>query len=144
MGITQRIMFLATAAVAIAIGMPARPGAQTPAPAGFAYADACKTCHTAIYDAWAKTKHARTINRLSAADQQKECIGCHTTGPGGRVEANGKFVNASVQCESCHGAASAHVAAMPGHMPNCAAGLLQIAVTHGNCRSTVWFHHDAK
>ena len=111
MGITQRTIILAAASVAVlAIGVPARPGAQTPAPEGFAYADACKSCHAAIHEAWSKTKHARTINRLSAADQQKECIGCHTTGPGGKIDASGKFVNANVQCESCHGAGAAHAA----------------------------------
>ena len=111
MGITQRTIILATAAVAVlAIGVPARPRAQAPAPQGYAWADACKSCHADIYAAWAKTKHARTINRLSAGDQQKECIGCHTTGPGGKTEVDGKFVNANVQCESCHGAAAAHVA----------------------------------
>lgn len=111
MGTTQRTIILATAVVAVlAIGVSAHPRAQAPATQGFAWADACKSCHADIYTAWAKTKHARTINRLSAGDQQKDCIRCHTTGPGGKVEVEGKFVNANVQCESCHGAAAAHVA----------------------------------
>src|SRR5665647_526543 len=111
MGITQRTFILATAAVAVlSLGVPARPRAQTAPSPGYAWADACKSCHADIYASWSRTKHARTITRLTAADQQKDCIGCHTTGPGGKVEADGKFVNASVQCEACHGAAAAHVA----------------------------------
>jgi hypothetical protein len=99
--------------VALAASAPLLP-AQDPAPAqapGYAWADSCKTCHTAIYDAWAKTKHASALDRLSPANQEKECIGCHVTGPKTRVnDGNKKVVNRGVQCESCHGPAAAHVA----------------------------------
>ena len=89
--------------------------AQEPAPVqapGYAWADSCKTCHAAIYDAWAKTKHATALDRLSNADQEKPCIGCHVTGPKARVmdDAGKKVLNKGVQCESCHGAAAAHAA----------------------------------
>jgi hypothetical protein len=88
----------------------AAPAAQAAPGEGYAWADACKSCHADIYASWSRTKHARTITRLSGADQQKDCIGCHTTGKGGKIEKDGKFVNANVQCESCHGAAAAHAA----------------------------------
>ena len=111
MGITHRRFTLAVAAIALlSLSTSAHPRAQTAPGGGYAWADACKSCHADIYAAWSKTKHARTINRLSAEDQTKDCIGCHTTGPGGKIEADGKFVNASVQCESCHGPAAAHAA----------------------------------
>lgn len=99
-------------AFVLVAGLAARAhqDAQPAANAGFAYAEACKTCHADIYKAWSQTKHARTINRLSAENQAKDCIGCHTTGPGGKIEKDGKFVNSNVQCESCHGAAAAHAA----------------------------------
>jgi hypothetical protein len=88
--------------------------AQDAAPAqapGYAWADSCKTCHQAIYDSWAKTKHATALTRLSGNEQEKECIGCHVTGPKTRItDASKKVVNAGVQCESCHGGAAAHVA----------------------------------
>lgn len=99
-------------ALLLSAGAAGRAGQEAqPAPgAGYAWADGCKSCHANIYTAWSQTKHARTINRLNAENQLKECIGCHTTGPGGKIEKDGKFVNANVQCESCHGAAAAHAA----------------------------------
>src|SRR5690349_15911235 len=81
--------------------------AQDPAPVqapDYAWADSCKTCHGAIYDAWSKTKHASALDRLSGSDQEKECIGCHVTGPKARVfdGNNKKVLNKGIQCESCH------------------------------------------
>jgi hypothetical protein len=83
----------------------------TPAPpvTAYAWADSCKTCHEPVYVAWAKTKHASALNRLSAAEQEKECVGCHLTGPKTKVIDANKVLNQGVQCESCHGAAAAHV-----------------------------------
>lgn len=101
------------ATVVLAFVVIVRTAAQAPQDdpgAGYAWADACKSCHAEIYDAWAKSKHARAIDRLSAGDQKAECLGCHVTGGPGKIEQNGKFVNANVQCESCHGKAAAHVA----------------------------------
>jgi hypothetical protein len=78
---------------------------------GYAWADSCKTCHGAIYEAWAKTKHATALDRLSGSEQEKECIGCHVTGPKARVtDTSKKVLNKGIQCESCHGPAAAHVA----------------------------------
>jgi hypothetical protein len=104
--------------VSLAVLLVAASGAariatsQTPA-AGtdqYVWAEACASCHKEIYAAWEKTKHAKALNRLSAEDQQKECIGCHVTGAKMRIEKDGKLVNGGVQCESCHGAGAAHVA----------------------------------
>lgn len=100
----------------------ALPPAQQPAPAaiaqapatvadGYAWADACKACHGAIFDAWHETKHARTIARLSAADKEGACVGCHVTGPKQVVMDGATHVNANVQCESCHGPGKAHIEA---------------------------------
>lgn len=83
---------------------------QATAPGEYAWAPSCKKCHEEVYEAWAGTKHARALNRLSDADQARECVGCHVTGSKARIEQDGKTVNAGVQCESCHGAAAAHVA----------------------------------
>jgi hypothetical protein len=91
----------------------AAPAPQTPAPVnapGYAWADSCRSCHQAIYDAWAKTKHATALNRLSAAEQEKECIGCHVTGPKTRLTDGQTVLNRGVQCEACHGGAAAHAA----------------------------------
>lgn len=114
MGIKQRSTFILViaAAVVLSAGITGRayPRGQAAPGEGYAWADACKSCHADIYASWSRTKHARTITRLSGGDQQKDCIACHTTGKGGKIEKDGKFVNANVQCESCHGPAAAHVA----------------------------------
>lgn len=82
-------------------------GAQ---PADYAWADSCRPCHGAVYDAWAKTKHAAALGRLSAAEQATACVGCHLTGPKTPVLEGTKVLNRGVQCEACHGAAKAHAA----------------------------------
>ena len=98
------------------------PRAQTPAPAaGYGWAESCRTCHQPQYDAWAKTKHATALDRLSGSDQEKACVGCHVTGPKERVSEGKKVLNAGVQCEACHGAAAGHAAD-----PNVRAGLVKV------------------
>src|SRR4029077_18054193 len=76
----------------------------------FACAPSCQKCHQVEYESWAKTKHATAFDRLGSSDQGKECVGCHVTGAKTKIVENGKIVNKGVQCESCHGAAAAHVA----------------------------------
>jgi hypothetical protein len=88
---------------------------------GYVWAGACKDCHTNVHEAWSKTKHSTTLNRLSSADQQKDCAGCHLTGALTPILNEGKAVNAGVQCETCHGPGRAHaesaVAGTPTPMP---------------------------
>ena len=86
--------------------------AQTGPPSAddYSWAESCRQCHEKIYDAWAKTKHASALDRLSNADQEKACIGCHVTGPKVRVMDGKKVLNRGVQCEGCHGAAATHAA----------------------------------
>lgn len=102
------------AATLVGLGVTGRGASSTAAQeqpgAGYAWSDACKSCHADIHAAWEKTKHAHAIVRLNSSEQQKECINCHVTGGPGKIEQDGKFVNANVQCESCHGAAAAHAA----------------------------------
>jgi hypothetical protein len=100
------------ATVSVGAFMALGGGPQTgPAPAaGFAWAASCEKCHPAEYESWAKTKHATAFERLSGAEQQKECVGCHVTGAKSPLLIDGKIVNKGVQCEACHGAAAAHVA----------------------------------
>jgi predicted CXXCH cytochrome family protein len=108
---------LITFSAALALALVLAPGAGDrgisaqaggPDPEQYAWVDACKGCHEDIYKAWARTKHARTFDRLSAEERDTECVGCHVTGPKSKLELEGKIVNANVQCESCHGAAAAH------------------------------------
>ena len=89
----------------------AAQNAQSPQhPGGYAWADSCRSCHQEIYDAWAKTKHATALDRLTASDKEKDCIGCHVTGGKTSVVDGKKVLNAGVQCEACHGAGAAHAA----------------------------------
>ena len=94
----------------------AQPAPQ-PDASGYAWAESCRKCHEPIYKAWEKTKHSTALDRLSSADQQKECIGCHVTGPKSRVEEGRTVVNRGVQCEACHGPGSLHVADPKGKTP---------------------------
>ena len=80
----------------------------------------CVACHAAEAKQWAGTKHAHAHDALvkiaakpSGRQFDGECIVCHTVG----YEYKTGFVNQTktphlmnVQCESCHGPASLHVA----------------------------------
>ena len=99
--------------------------AQQPAPAQaltFVGAEACRPCHDAYYDAWATTKHARALSRLSSQERAGgACIRCHVTGTPEMIAAEGSTPSfPNVQCEACHGAGSAHVAAARQENPGAA------------------------
>jgi len=99
----------------VALALVAAAGvarAQQPVPGeGYAWSAACQECHEAVYDAWSKTKHAHTLDRLNVDQRRTDCAGCHVTGPKQAIEVEGKIVNGNVGCESCHGAGAAHIAA---------------------------------
>jgi mono/diheme cytochrome c family protein len=77
-------------------------------------------CHQAEFAVWAKSKHAQAYDALALIASRPtgrqfdgECIICHTVG----YEYQTGYVNEkktphlkNVQCESCHGPASLHVA----------------------------------
>jgi len=89
----------------------------------------CGGCHKSQKDSWLETKHAKAMDSLKPkthADhkkkakldpdkdytQDKNCIGCHTTGFGGKggytvgmPESKAKYL-AAIGCEVCHGAGS--------------------------------------
>jgi len=76
--------------------------------------EACEDCHSEAVTFWKGTRHAHAWNTLVERGQQFdfECIGCHVTGwekPGGSNLANNDKLR-DVQCETCHGPASVHVA----------------------------------
>ena len=90
----------------------AAASAQPASTGEYAWAAACKDCHSGHYAAWEKTKHANAITRLSSTEREGECVGCHVTGGPPLIEKDGvKDVNANVQCEQCHGPGKAHIAA---------------------------------
>ncbi len=87
-----------------------------PPPDGNVYAgvQACVSCHPGPKAVWDKTAHARAYKTL--ADEFKQfnldCVSCHVTGyeePGGSSVTHVEKLE-SVQCETCHGPSSKHVA----------------------------------
>jgi hypothetical protein len=104
---------VSTSALGVAIATAAavaQTAAPAQAPAGYAWADSCRSCHQEIYEAWAKTKHATALDRLSSGEQDQPCVGCHLTGAKTRILDGRKVLNRGIQCEACHGAAAAHAA----------------------------------
>jgi hypothetical protein len=76
--------------------------------------ESCGDCHDAASKYWTKTVHAQAWKTLVDRGQQfdYDCIGCHVTGwqqPGGSNLAHNDTLR-DVQCETCHGPASVHVA----------------------------------
>ncbi len=97
------------AAAAATPPLPVAKGAAT-----YVGAEACTDCHDDAAQFWAKTRHAGAWATLERVGKQLDfdCIGCHTTGydkPGGATLARNELLR-SVQCETCHGPGSIHVA----------------------------------
>jgi hypothetical protein len=94
--------------------------ADTPVPqppagqATYVGMDACSDCHADEDAFWKKTVHASAWKTLVDRGQEYDldCIGCHVTGwdkPGGSNLAHNDKLR-DVQCETCHGPGSIHVA----------------------------------
>ena len=80
----------------------------------FMGAKACKTCHVEAYDTWRGTRHAKAYRALVKVNKafDSACVKCHVVGfevAGGFIDSELTKKLANVQCESCHGAAAAHV-----------------------------------
>jgi 5-methylcytosine-specific restriction endonuclease McrA len=78
----------------------------------FAGSKNCRSCHTRIYDQYAKTKHAHAYDTLVKEEHQADpdCVSCHVVGLNstkGFVFQNTPSL-AQVGCESCHGAGRQH------------------------------------
>lgn len=81
----------------------------------FTGATACQSCHPDAYQIWQTTGHARALTTLveRGKDGAPECVACHTLGhgfTGGFVDAQTTPERGGVQCESCHGVGSNHIA----------------------------------
>lgn len=75
----------------------------------------CANCHVTETESWRKTRHAQAWKTLEDVSKQYDfdCISCHVTGwdkPGGASMARTDDLR-DVQCETCHGPGSLHVAA---------------------------------
>lgn len=82
---------------------------QTP----FAGESVCRSCHSAAYEQWNKSRHARAFPSLEDVNKSFDpsCIQCHSVGfkqAGGFIDLELTPQLSNVQCESCHGAAREH------------------------------------
>jgi cytochrome c5 len=96
------------AAAKIAVSPPARGQAS------YTGTESCADCHDDQVKFWKKTVHATAWQTLVDRGQQfdLDCIGCHVTGwdkPGGSNLGHNDPLR-DVQCETCHGPGSIHVA----------------------------------
>ncbi|MGE5244979.1 MAG: multiheme c-type cytochrome [Betaproteobacteria bacterium] len=109
----RHVLRLALAAAMVWMVAPGTAAARQAKTDDYAWAAACKECHAAEYAAWDRTKHAHAINRLSGSEKDADgkCISCHVTGAPSLLADD---VNANIQCEACHGAGKAHIAAAAG------------------------------
>jgi hypothetical protein len=75
---------------------------------------ACASCHASAETFWKKTVHAHAWKTLVDGGKQADykCVGCHVTGFGQVGGSSLGFTRKleSVQCETCHGPGSLHVA----------------------------------
>lgn len=73
----------------------------------------CRSCHTDIYNQWAKTPHAHAIDSLKKKNEHHnpECITCHVTSylTGGFMSWEKTPEYAGVQCTQCHGRMDGHI-----------------------------------
>lgn len=87
----------------------------TPTDPGFASSGNCAGCHSKEMAKWSYSAHARAWESLVSekADDNPECIRCHSTGfnqPGGFGELSNRNIRQfkGVQCEACHGPLKGH------------------------------------
>jgi hypothetical protein len=81
---------------------------------GYLGVEKCTPCHAEERAFWDKTPHARAYATLDRQHKQfnLDCVSCHVTGydkPGGSTVTHVADLK-SVQCETCHGPGSRHVA----------------------------------
>jgi len=87
-------------------------------------ASKCETCHSDAYAQWQTTDHAKAFSTLVGKKKQFDpsCLVCHTTRfeqPNGFTMKQQQPELKNVQCESCHGDATDHLAEMePIPVPN--------------------------
>ena len=78
--------------------------AQVP---GFAGSESCRACHENILTVWTGTRHSQAFSSpifqrdWAAEGSNISCLECHTTGYDPET---GKYAEAGVGCEACHGA----------------------------------------
>ncbi len=99
-------------AIAGALLAVIQPAAAAPVAApenqvqGYAGSQSCAQCHKDIHDEWLGTRHAQAFSApifqrdWTQLGSQVSCLECHTTGFNA---SSGKYAEAGVTCEACHG-----------------------------------------
>jgi predicted CXXCH cytochrome family protein len=73
---------------------------------GYAGSQSCAQCHENIHTEWQNTRHAQAFSApifqrdWTEQGSQVSCLECHTTG---YDPVTGKYTEAGVTCEACHG-----------------------------------------
>ncbi|NOX96714.1 MAG: hypothetical protein GXO98_01345 [Nitrospirae bacterium] len=73
----------------------------------------CMMCHFKQYKTWQKTDMSKAYKLIANESDKEKCYKCHTTGydrPGGFKDSASTPGLEGVQCESCHGPGSEHMA----------------------------------
>jgi hypothetical protein len=91
-----------------------RPPPVPEGQSGYVGVEACTPCHQAERAFWDKTGHHDAYSTLTRQSKEfnLECVSCHVTGydaPGGSTVTHVDGLT-NVQCETCHGPGSRHVA----------------------------------
>jgi Cytochrome c554 and c-prime len=112
--ITSQMRSLDKAIGKVNLAQAVAPPAPTPGRATFVGQKACASCHKEATAFWKKTVHAGAWRTLvdGGKDLDLECVSCHVTGYG---EVGGSALGftrnlEAIQCETCHGPGSVHVA----------------------------------
>lgn len=106
-GIVFSLSALIGALLAVTQPATAAPAAE-PAKqvAGYAGSQSCTQCHENIHTAWQGTRHAQAFSApifqrdWTELGSKVSCLACHTTGYDPET---GKYAEAGVTCEACHG-----------------------------------------
>ena len=82
--------------------------------ASYVGVDSCTDCHMQAREVWDATPHAKAYATLEEGSKEfnLECVNCHVTGygkPGGSTVTHVATLK-DVQCETCHGPGSKHIA----------------------------------
>ena len=110
--VTFSLVFAACLAIGVAVSLAqtasAAPNLETNlvSETGYASSDACAGCHRDIHETWSGTLHSQAFSSpIFQEDWVKQgladaCLECHTTG---YDSSTGKYAEAGVTCEACHG-----------------------------------------
>lgn len=86
--------------------LAAPPAGSAKQVTGYAGSQSCAQCHENIHTAWQGTRHAQAFTApifqrdWTQLGSQVSCLECHTTGFDAET---GKYAEAGVTCEACHG-----------------------------------------